>query len=148
MSMASMVRNEEWYAFDSIGFGDGRIFALVPQWSGGKLLEISAFEHSTFEQFNRVTAEDVCGLMQMWSQPVDSTVLLGGGGSYEEDGYVASFRDAQLDWIVFLTCCGPFALSGVDAAYVRVRTAADQVLQITRANPLEILVFLGETSHG
>jgi len=143
MSMASMVRNEEWYAFDSIGFGDGRIFALVPQWSGGTLQEVSAFEHSTFEQFNRVMAENVCGLMQMWSQPVDSTVLLGGGGSYEEDGYVASFRGTHLDWIVFLTCCGPFTLHGVDVDYVRIRTAADQLLQITRANPLEILVAIG-----
>lgn len=41
MSMASMARNEEWYAFDSIGFGNRRIVALVPQRSGGKLLGIA-----------------------------------------------------------------------------------------------------------
>lgn len=143
MSMASMVRNEEWYAIDSIGFGDGRIATLVPKWSGGKLLEISASEHSMFDQFKRVMAEDVCGLMQTWSQSVDSMVLLGGGGSYEEDGYVASFRGTQLDWIVFLTCCGPFAFHEVDADYVRVRTSDDHLLQITRDNPLEILVAIG-----
>ena len=142
MSVASMVRNEEWYTFGSVGFGNGRIVAFVPQWSG-KIQEISAFEHSTPEQFNRVMAEDVCGLMPTWLQPVDSMVLLGGGGSYEEDGYVASFRGTQLDWIVFLTCCGPFTLHGVDVDYVRIRTAADQLLQITRANPLEVLVAIG-----
>lgn len=140
MSMTSMVRNEEWYPVDSIGFGDGRIVALAPQWSDGKLQAISALEHSMFEQIGQAMPEDVCGLMQMWSCSVDSTVLLGGGGSYEEDGYVASFQGDQIDWIVFLTCCGPFALSGVDSDYVCVRTAAGQLLQITRANPLEILV--------
>ncbi len=138
-----MVRNEEWYAFDSIGLADGRVVALVPQRSGGKLLKVSACEHSTFEQIRRAMSEDVCGLMQMWSRPVDSTEILGGGGSYEEDGYVASFRGAQIEWTVFLTCCGPFTLSEVDANYVRVRTAADQLLQIARANPLEVLVIAG-----
>lgn len=107
---AEIVRNEEWFAFDSLGLGDGRVLHLSSDSLRTTLLRPSVLGEARVSSLRKEEPNQMCRLMPMWESPGRSAEerIVGGGGSFEEDGYVARFQGEELCWILFVTQGGPF----------------------------------------
>ncbi|MEE9386012.1 MAG: hypothetical protein V3V08_21590 [Nannocystaceae bacterium] len=96
----------------------------------------------------KLTPESTCGLTEMWKHPFEGAVFTGGGGSFEEDGYAAEFRDGLLKWIWFSTSTGPLRSPEATPGDLSVTTESGVRLRINRESPYSVAAEPGQIDAG
>jgi hypothetical protein len=119
---------------DSIGFANGDLILLEPRdTEQGTSLE--PLLRSTLSSYLRYNGNDLSSLTQMWTFEFGHSIFSGGGGGFEEDGFVACFDNGEFSWVLFSSATGPLHSPQVVGSQLFVQTEVGDWLRIDMMQP-------------
>jgi hypothetical protein len=130
----ALVADESWIPYDTVAFADGRLILLDP-YEGEAGLSFTPVVESTLASYLEFNPDGLSSLTEQWRQQERDLTLVGGGGSFEEDGYVALFEGGKFVWLFFSTRTGPTLRAQVTDDAVLVCLESGVWLRLSRERP-------------